>query len=136
MDRSLEALVWRRARRCCEYCRVPQDYEELPAEIDHIVAECHGGTTIASNLALSCFWCNRYKGPNLSGIDPKTRVHTRLFNPRRHSWTYHFRWEGAKLLGRTAIGRTTIRVLRINAPLRVVLREELASDRLMRLKEP
>lgn len=125
MDRKLEELAWRLANRCCEYCRTPQDFEELPAEIDHIVAEVHGGRTVASNLALSCLWCNRHKGTNLSGIDPQTGLQTRLFHPRRHSWLYHFRWDGAKLHGRTAIGRTTIRVLKINAPLRVILREEL-----------
>jgi hypothetical protein len=40
-------------------------------------------------------------------------------------WSRHFHWDGAKLRGRTAIGRTTIRVLKINASLRVILREEL-----------
>ena len=125
MDRLLEELIWRRAGGCCEYCRTPQDVEDLPAEIDHIIAEVHGGRTVASNLALSCLHCNRHKGPNLSGIDPQTRLLSRLFHPRRHSWSYHFRWDGARLRGRTAIGRTTIRVLKINAPLRVVLREEL-----------
>lgn len=127
MDRTLEELVWRRAGSCCEYCRTPQEFEQLPAEVDHIIAEVHGGRTIASNLALSCFPCNRHKGPNLSGIDPGTGRHTRLFHPRRHAWAHHFKWEGAKLRGRTAIGRTTVRVLKINAPLRVMLREELIS---------
>jgi hypothetical protein len=125
MDSTLETLVWRRAKRCCEYCWMPQDFEELPGEVDHIIAIVHGGPTIASNLALSCFWCNRYKGPNLSGIDPKTRRNTRLYHPRQHSWPFHFRWEGALLRGKTAIGRTTVRVLRINSPLRVMLREEV-----------
>ena len=125
MDRTLEELVWRRAGGCCEYCRTPQDIEDLPAEIDHVIADTHGGRAAASNLALSCLHCNRHKGPNLSGIDPQTRLLSRLFHPRRHSWLYHFRWQGARLRGRTAIGRTTIRVLKINAPLRVALREEL-----------
>jgi hypothetical protein len=74
---------------------------------------------------LSCFWCNRFKGTNLSGIDPKTGRHTRLFHPRRHTWSAHFTWDGPKLIGRTAIGRTTIRVMRINSLLRVALRHEL-----------
>jgi hypothetical protein len=65
------------------------------------------------------------RGPNLSGIDPVTRRLTRLFHPRRHSWRYHFYWDGARLRGRTANGRTTIRVLKINAPLRVLLRQEM-----------
>jgi hypothetical protein len=90
MNRTLEELVWRRAGGCCEYCRTPQEFEDLPAEIDHIIAEVHGGQTSSSNLALSCLHCNRHKGPNLSGIDPQTRLLVRLFHPRRHSWAYHF----------------------------------------------
>jgi HNH endonuclease len=125
MDKALEDLVWRRAGGACEYCLTPQAIEELSAEIDHVIAEMHGGKTISSNLALSCLWCNRHKGSNLSGIDPMTGRHAPLFHPRKHSWDYHFKWNGARILGRTPIGRTTVRVLQINAPLRVMLREEL-----------
>jgi hypothetical protein len=107
---------------------MPQELDELPFEIDHIIAEQHGGRTVASNLALSCFFCNRHKGPNLAGIDPVTRRHTRLFHPRRHSWNRHFQWSGPVLVGRTAVGRTTIRVLKINDRLRIWLREELIAE--------
>jgi hypothetical protein len=34
----------------------------------------HGGPTILENLSLACFPCNRFKGPNLSGIDPESRL--------------------------------------------------------------
>ena len=125
MDRTLEQFIWHRARNRCEYCLIPQDIEDSPAEIDHITAEVHGGRTVGSNLALSCLHCNRHKGTNLAGIDPVTRLHTRLFHPRRHSWPHHFLWRGAWLRGRTAIGRTTIRVLKINATVRVFIRQEL-----------
>src|SRR5262245_51543155 len=114
MERALETLVWDRARGCCEYCRMPQQLDRLPFEIDHIIARVHGGPTRASNLALSCFLDNSYKGTNLSGIDPHTGRIVRLFHPRRHSWDRHFQWEGPVLVGRTAIGRATIVVLRIN----------------------
>jgi len=86
MNISLAEFVRERAYQCCEYCRMPQIYEELPFEIDHVVAEQHGGKTIVSNLALACFADNHHKGPNLAGIDPKTRKRTWLFNPRRHRW--------------------------------------------------
>ncbi len=36
----------------------------------HIVASQHLGATTVDNLALSCPFCNRHKGPNLVGIDP------------------------------------------------------------------
>lgn len=128
MERSLERLVWQRAHNACEYCRIAQRFDELTFEIDHIVATAHGGRTLAGNLALSCFWCNRHKGPNLAGIDPLTGQHTKLFHPRRHSWSRHFEWDGSRLIGRTAVGRATIRVLGINHPLRIRLRGELIQE--------
>ena len=104
---------------------MPQVYDELPFEIDHVVAEQHGGKTVASNLALACFADNHHKGPNLAGIDPRTRKRTWLFNPRRHRWDRHFRWDGAHLVGRTPTGRATVEVLGMNLAHRVMLREEL-----------
>ena len=38
------------------------------------------------------------------------------FNPRQKKWARHFRWDGAYLVGITAIGRATIVVLAINDP--------------------
>lgn len=52
----------------------------------------------------------------------------RLVHPRRHKWSRHFRWRGALLVGRTAIGRATIAVLDINQPLRTRLRQELIDE--------
>lgn len=125
MDRALEELVWRRARFQCEYCQMPQEHDDFGHQIDHVVARKHGGPTAPGNLALACFPCNNYKGPNLAGIDPVTRKLTKLFNPRRHKWERHFRWGGPYLVGKTAIGRTTIRVLEINDQARVDLRQVL-----------
>ena len=51
---------------------------------------------------------------NLGGIDPKTAKRAWLFNPRRMKWSRHFRWVGPVLLGRTAVGRATVAVLKIN----------------------
>jgi hypothetical protein len=75
-----------------------------------------------------CVFCNGYKGPNISGLDPDSGKLTPLFNPRRHMWGHHFRYEGGTLVGRTAIGRTTVEVLRINLPNLVELREVLMED--------
>ena len=83
---------------------------------------------IASNLAVACWYCNSFKGSDISGLDPQTRKLTRLFHPRRHKWSHHFRYEGAVLIGRTAIGRTTIRVLQINCDEAVTLRESLIAE--------
>jgi hypothetical protein len=128
MDVALVREVWRRARHCCEYCRMPQEYDDTPFEIDHIIAKKHSGRTIDSNLSLSCFYCNSFKGSDIASRDAKTRKLTPLFNPRRHAWTRHFRWSGAYLVGRTAVGRVTVALLNINDPLRVELREGLIDE--------
>jgi hypothetical protein len=67
----------------------------------------------------------RYRQPSL---EPKARRLTPLFNPRRHKWGTHFRWQGAYLIDRTPIGRVTIALLHINDDYRVGLREELIAD--------
>jgi hypothetical protein len=125
MDEALTRLVWERARFCCEYCQLHQNYSRLPFEVDHITARQHGGPKVANNLALTCFYCNRYKGPNLTGIDPRTRRIVRLFHPRRHKWSRHFRWDGPILVGRTPYGRATVAVLNINEPEAVATRAAL-----------
>ena len=118
MDEGLRELVWQRAGRVCEYCRLPQGFDVLPFQIDHIIATKHHGTTTADNLALSCFHCNVHKGPNIAGIDSLTGQLAPIFNPRRDDWNENFGWSGATLTGRTAIGRVTTDVLQINVPLR------------------
>jgi hypothetical protein len=107
---------------------MPQMFDELPFEIDHIIAQQHDGPTIASNLALICFADNHHKGPNLAGIDPKTRKRAWLFNPRRHVWRRHFRWDGPIIVGRSPIGRATISVLAMNLEHRVRQRSRLIAE--------
>ena len=128
MEAALTQLVWQRAKRHCEYCQLPQEADDRPFEIDHIRSRKHHGPTIASNLALSCFRCNSFKGSDISGIDKSTRKLMPLFNPRRYKWATHFRWEGPYLIGRTAIGRVTLALLHINDEYRVELREMLIEE--------
>jgi len=128
MERALEELVWRRAQHRCEYCQMPQAYDDLPFEIDHVVAVSHGGPTRASNLCLACWACNSFKGPNLAGVDSKTKRVVPLFNPRRHKWARHFRWDGPRLVGLTPAGRATVATLRINLEHRVAHRQELLDE--------
>jgi len=35
-----------------------QEYDDIDFEIDHIIADSHGGPTIPQNLALACFPCD------------------------------------------------------------------------------
>jgi hypothetical protein len=51
-----------------------------------------------------------------------------LFHPRRHRWRYHFTFDGPRIVGRTAIGRVTVRVLAMSDPLVVLLRQELMEE--------
>jgi hypothetical protein len=128
MDAAFDRLVRQRAGGRCEYGRLPQAGSRVPFEIDHIIARKHGGRTLAGNLAATYVHFNLYKGPNISGIDPATGGITRLYHPRRHKWSRHFEWAGGVLVGRTAIGRTTIRVLEIKLTNLVALRETLMAD--------
>lgn len=125
MDAALARQIWQRGFRRCEYCQMPQDYDKTPFEIDHIISRKHGGPTVARNLALSCFRCNSHKGTDLASLDPRTRKLTPLFNPRRHKWGRHFRWDGSFLRGRTPIGRVTVALLQINEPFRIAIRADL-----------
>ena len=122
MQRQLVELVRRRAGFRCEYCQFPEKFSGLNFQIDHIIAEKHGGPTDEENLALSCIHCNSHKGPNVAGIDPVTKEIVRLFHPRRDRWDEHFRWEGAVLAGISPTGRATIGVLRMNESGAVALR--------------
>lgn len=125
VEEELESLVRKRARALCEYCRYSEEHARAPFQIDHVIAQKHGGQTVADNLALSCYSCNSYKGPNVAGVDPQSRRVVRLFHPRRDRWAEHFKWDGPMLESRTAIGRTTIEVLCINHPLSIEKRRWL-----------
>ena len=128
MEQELKEFIWRRAGGTCEYCRMPQRFDRLRFQIDHIIAQKHGGATSQNNLALACFACNNHKGPNIAGVDPETRNVVELFHPRTENWVEHFEWSSAVLVGSTPKGRTTIHVLRINLPHRVELRESLIEE--------
>ena len=118
---TLRQDVAERAAHCCEYCRLPERYNSLPFQMDHVIAEKHGGETSFQNLAYSCLHCNVFKGPNIAGRDSETNQTVRLFDPRNDLCDKHFAWDGPALEGRTPIGRATVAVLRINLAHRVAL---------------
>ena len=125
MEAALHQLVVNRASGRCEYCHFPEAFSYLPFQIDHIIAQKHRGPTVESNLAWSCFYCNSYKGPNLSGWLLESDQVVRLFHPRKDHWHDHFSWHGALLLPKTDIGQATIDVLEMNHADAVQLREWL-----------
>lgn len=123
---TLRSAVVRRAQERCEYCQLPEEVAWASYEIDHIIAEKHGGKTEMDNLAYACVSCNSHKGSDLTSIDPQTGEVTRLFNPRTQTWDKHFRLDTqGTLTGLTPEGRSTTRLLRFNDPIRVERRADL-----------
>jgi hypothetical protein len=57
-------------------------------------------------------------------LDTVTQIDVPLFNPRQQSWTDHFLWEGAEIVGQTPTGRATVAALVMNRPLILAIREE------------
>jgi hypothetical protein len=107
---------------------MPSQFDLMPFQLDHIIAQQHGGQTTLENLAWSCLRCNKHKGPNIAGIDPVSKYLVALFHPRRQQWKRHFQWNGPLLTGLTRSGRTTINVLAVNAPDFVACHAELDQE--------
>ena len=86
-----------------------------------MIAEKHSGPTQADNLAYAYFYCNRFKGTDLASIDPLSGEITPLFNPRAQIWAEHFALDGPVIVPLSAVGRTTVHLLKMNRP-RIVQR--------------
>jgi HNH endonuclease len=128
VNASVLRQVWRRAARRCEYCHLPSSCYPWPLHVDHVIARQHGGQTVLENLALACLHCNLHKGPNIAGRDPASGKLIALFHPRQDQWRDHFEWSGAELTGRTITGAVTVRLLAINDPDFLVVREALLAE--------
>lgn len=122
---ELRQLVSERAGNRCEYCLFPQEASLLAFEMEHIIAEKHGGATEADNLALACPFCNRAKGSDLGSIDTPTGQLTPFFNPRQQTWPEHFQLAEATIVPLTAEGRVTVAILQLNHPDRLRERQRL-----------
>lgn len=129
-DPQVRLYVFQRAAEACEYCLMPT---EARFEVDHIVPKARWVDYQAnnyaarrprqrvaaatydhiSNFAWACFFCNRHK----SGT-PRPRGSTRLYDPRIDTWTRHFAYSRTKgyvvIVGRTPIGRETVRALKFH----------------------
>lgn len=111
---ALRREIIQRAAGRCEYCRYPADLALFSFEIEHIIAEKHGGATGSDNLALACPFCNRAKGTDLASLDPESGDLTPFFNPRSQIWGDHFRLDGTEIVPLTAVGRVTVVILQLN----------------------
>ena len=125
---TLRRSVEERANHCCEYCLYPAAETFYPHEIDHVIAEKHGGVTTFDNLAFACWECNRYKGTDLGSFDPHTNKFSLLFDPRRQEWNEHFSFENDQIVGLTPEGRTTVNLLKMNIEERVSERKILPKE--------
>lgn len=130
---ALRRFVNDRAGGCCEYCLMPEAAAFASHEVDHIIAEKHGGVTEQDNLALSCTLCNKHKGTDIASIDPQTLAVTPLYNPRRDRWGDHFCFSGAELMPLTPVGRVTVRLLQLNRHDRVQERQLLLEAGMLNL---
>jgi hypothetical protein len=122
---ELRQFVYERAQNCCEYCLIPEFTVLFKHQIDHVIAEKHGGMTSAENLALACVICNKYKGSDIASIDTETDDVIRLYHPRRDKWHEHFVLSNASILPLSAIGRVTVNLLQFNRAERLAERELL-----------
>lgn len=126
---NLRRLVAERAEYCCEYCRIPEYLSLSSHQIDHIIAEKHGGPTQASNLALSCTLCNQAKGSDIASLDHQTQEVVRLYHPRKDRWADHFVLDSStgEIRPLTGVGQVTIQLLNFNRSQAVKLRHTLIS---------
>jgi hypothetical protein len=122
---ELRRLVSQRSQNCCEYCWISELSVLISHEVDHVIAEKHGGQTVEANLALACASCNKYKGSDIASVDPMSGEIVRLYQPRSDRWEEHFRFQKGEISPLTAIGRVTARLLQFNRAERIAIRNLL-----------
>jgi hypothetical protein len=83
-----------------------------------------GGETKEENLALACVSCSLRKGSRQNLKDLETGEVVLIFNPRQQRWKEHFIWDGVRVVGLTATGRTTLQALDLNRPTMLAIRTE------------
>jgi len=124
----LRRQIQERAEGRCEYGRLAQEDAYFSHEVDHIISEKHGGVTDQTNLAWSCFDCNRFKGSDISSIDPETRELVLLFNPRADMWSDRFEISSGTIEPLPPTGRVTEKILKLNLIARIEARFELTRN--------
>jgi hypothetical protein len=118
-------LVADRASHRCEYCHAPELVFNFPFEVEHIIPLSRQGTDSEENLALACRSCNLRKSNRISGVDPDSKIEVRFFHPRKDRWDSHFQVDttSGRIVGTTAIGRTSVNSLEMNSQSQVTARQ-------------
>ena len=119
---NLRKQVTQRAGYRCEYCHVHEDDAFFTFPIDHIISLKHGGTTVAENLAYTCFPCNSNKGSDIGTVLLPDMTFIRLFNPRMDEWTAHFTLQNGIFYPKTLEAQATIKILKLNDKNRILER--------------
>lgn len=105
ISNKIRRLVAKRADNRCEYCLIPSLGQFKKHEIEHIFSFKHSGTSAVENLALACWYCNRYKGSGVGSFDIETEKFVPFFNPRTEIWSEYFAFENGLIVPLTAEAR-------------------------------
>jgi hypothetical protein len=124
---DVAAVVRQRAASRCQYCLMHQSLQGATFHIEHIIPRARGGTDELTNLTLACPSCNLHKSDSISAIDPTIGASVSLFHPNRDRWLEHFRFDGNRIEGLTAVGRVTITALDCDFFLSEILSPKCAS---------
>lgn len=124
---STRNKVEKRANKLCEYCLSPLEFSSDPFSVEHISPISMGGTNDLENLALACQGCNGHKSTKTEAFDVISQTTAKFYNPRKDVWSEHFVWseDFTEIIGKTAKGRVTIKVLKLNRQRVINLRKIL-----------
>jgi hypothetical protein len=120
---ELSREVRARANGRCQYCLMHESLQGATFHIEHIIPQCKGGRSDLENLVLACPGCNLHKAGRVSAIDPAVGDPVKLFHPIEQLWSEHFRLNGYRIEGLTAVGRATVEALTLNHFRRQRIRE-------------
>jgi hypothetical protein len=120
----LRRLVIERASDRCEYCGLSQAGQAATFHLDHVIPVTARGPTTADNLALACVSCSLRKAARETATDPETGQEVPIYNPRHQLWHDHFRWDGTRVRGVSAVGRATVAALDLNRAMILAIRAE------------
>jgi hypothetical protein len=125
---SVRDQVRLRAGARCEYCLLPDKYSSYGFHVDHIIpVNRHEGSDEMLKLAWACFRCNTTKAGDIASYDYEagTGLLTPLFNPRTQVWNDHFELAGPLIIGKSSVGRVTVRILEMNSEKQLNVRQLL-----------
>lgn len=124
---AIQRAIIELSKDYCEYCLIPAAFATDFYNFDHITPISKNGLSELKNLARSCSICNGHKHDKMTYIDPLTQQFCRLYHPRQDKWADHFQWslDDLRIIGKTAIGHTTIALLQLNRSNTINLRKLL-----------